>query len=629
MYTNLFFSEFYQTSMFEASVKTSVRSEKSNGFDSFLSKYQSGDFDFVKASSSSATSKLNKLKDISDPNEKIISLLVDHMKEVLRNISEGSSVVSFSFTEISSLRQVLVSSENLSIDEINSFLNANASSGSYLPDVLSSLDNINQEKINSENVYFPFSLVPYFATALESIGVKPFDITETIESSSDVEKGFSLKSFLENLDRIKAESIEKINSMANDESVSSLIGLDQKALLKNDTDLIEYSRLESVVKGIETIQSVFSLSGSEESLIKLDKNSLNKFVAAMEKRLNSKISDLDLYKKSILSSSKEKESDFVKSLLDIKGDISGESDIIQKNFITNEFNKKIVEESFMAWKRNQRLLSEENLNIQKSEYEQKLFEKSGEYSLFTSNPSGQSGIDSVLHFNNPLLNSVLNEMIQSQTLSDSFDFDIKDSDNGDNDLNTLFKSAVKNLKKEFSRDSSEDGSDYMDRSSSKGSGEVLKSTQSSSGTNLSKQVMEQIEKQILRTVKLGEKEVSFRLNPPDLGRLHLKIESVRNGLNIKIIAEKSSTHEIMVQQAQEFKNQLQSQGMQVSEVNVELAQNFDQAMARERKNSFENNSKNKNAPEIRGLNSGNKSETVSGIVSRKSIFSDNALDLMV
>jgi hypothetical protein len=68
--------------------------------------------------------------------------------------------------------------------------------------------------------------------------------------------------------------------------------------------------------------------------------------------------------------------------------------------------------------------------------------------------------------------------------------------------------------------------------------------------------------------------------------------------------------------------------MQVAEVNVELAQNFDQAMARERKNSFENNSKNRNISGVKGRNNREDNEKNSGIITRKMFFSDKAVDLM-
>lgn len=616
MYINLFCSEFYQTTMFEASVSKSAKSEESSGFDSFLRKYQKGEFEFLKSSSSEDLSKINDLSNITDPNEKIISRLVDHMKEVLRNISEGSSMVSFSITEISSIRQILVSSDNMSMNEIDNILNSN--SGSYLPDVLSSLENLENQQIKTENVYFPFSLIPYFATALESIGVKSIDITQTIESSTDIEKGFSLKGFLENLDRIKNESIGIIENFNESNEGGK-------------ADFLKYEINDSIIKGIETIQSVFDLSESKDSLINLDKSSLDKFVAAMEKRLNSKISDLELYKKSIESSSHEKESDFVKTLLNVKTNTDNTSALTGINFSNEDFSKQIFEQSFLSWKRNERLLSEINSDIVKSDFQQNFFENSHEYSLFTKLSSADPLSETVININNTGLGSSLNEIIQASVKSDKFDFDLEglNSEDDDNNITSLLKTNIKNLRKEFARDFSEEGSDFMDKSSSRSAGEVSKRAQAGSGANLSKQIMEQIEKQILRTVKLGEKEVSFRLNPPDLGRLHLKIESVMNGVNIKIIAEKSSTHELMVQQAQEFKNQLQSQGMQVAEVNVELAQNFDQAMARERKNSFENNSRNKDVPEIRGRRGENRAESGSGPVGRRQVLSDNSLDLMV
>ena len=641
MYTNIFFSGFKSLETFEVSSKSSFNSEKNSGFDAFLNKYQNSDFEFIKGSSSEAVSEIKDLTKLEDPNEKVIGLIVERMKEVLRNASKGSSFVSFSYTEISSLRQVLISSENLSMEEIDNALSSDKNTKSYLPDLFSSIDSLDKEKIDSKEVYFPFSFVPYFATALESIGVNSADIRSTIESSLDMEKGFSLKGLLDSIDEIKSKAIKTMETLGRDNKDLSF------------ENACHYELLSNLVKGIETIESVFELPQDKNSFIEIDKNSINNFMAAIEKRLNQSFSDLELYKKSLDNSSKNKEAEFVKNLFNeegqlfVKRDFNEEGQLSVKRdfheedqlFVKSHFNEKdlgkesfeltrnIFEDSFASWKRNQRVLSEENLKSIQADYQLKVFEKSHEYSFFANSPIDQPEIKA-LNLSTVLgLNSSFNELIQASVRNDKLNFTLEGSGGEEIDINikSLLEMNLKNLKKEKLNDFSEDRSDFMKNSLTRNSGGVSKAAQPGSGASLSKQIMEQIEKQILRTVRLGEKEVSFRLNPPDLGRLHLRIESVRNGLNIKIIAEKNSTHELMVQQAQEFKNQLQSQGMQVAEVNVELAHNFDQAMARERKNSFENQSKNKG---ISGVKAKNNSKENAGLVKKKMFFSDKAVDLI-
>lgn len=606
MYTNIFFSEFSQTSLFETSVKTSAKSEKNTGFDSFLNKYQNSDFEFIKEASSQDSDVLKDESNLDEPNEEFISMLVEHMKEVLRNASNGSSFVSFSYAEITSLRKILVSSESLSMEEIETVLSSGKNNQSYLPDLFSSLENVGKKPLDAENVYFPFSFVPYFATALESIGVKPDDITSAIESSSDLEKGFSLEGFLDSLEEIKFKALENLEKLQAENNMSF-----EKAS--------GFESFSSIIKGIETIEAVFELPKENNAVVNLDKNSLNKFLDAIETKLNSEISDTELYKKSLEASSNKQESEFVKNFFN--------ADASEKEVV--ELTRNIFEQSFLSWKREQRVLSEQNLIAVQADYKEKLFEKSHEYSLFTSLPNESSKMEGIIA-NNIGLNPSFNEIFQASSVNGKFDFDLEtiDGEDGDVDLKSLLKLSMKNQKKDSSELFSDEGSDFFDKSMSKNSAAAAKTSQANSSANLSKQIIEQVEKQVLRTVKLGQKEVSFRLNPPDLGRLHLKIESVRNGVNIKIIAEKGSTHEIMVQQAQEFKNQLQSQGMQVAEVNVELAQNFDQAMARERKNSFENNSKNRNISGVKGRNNREDNEKNSGIITRKMFFSDKAVDLM-
>jgi flagellar hook-length control protein FliK len=594
--------------MMGSSVKT-VNNQKSgeSGFDAFLRKFQEGDFEFLKTSGSQVSNDLNDLLGSQDSKEKFISQLVERMKEILRQASDDSSFVNFSSAEVSAFRQVMISAEVISEQELNSLTESmENSSGKYLPDLVEAFEGLKNYKADTENVYFPFSFVPFFETAMQSINLEHASIKDSVESSVDIEKGFSLESFLQSLKGIKA-GIEK--------SLETLEGNN-------------YEKEASKIKGIDTIVSVFEADDSDELSFNADRSKLEKFISAMEQKLKPGINNENTYKEALEGSAGKKESEFVTSLLENNSEFPG----------SGKIGGALFEQSFSSWKRKERLLNEAVTADIKEDFSMKKFQQSSDYKLFTKISSVELDLENYFSGGDKKSENLIQAKEILKTLESggksSFDADVLtekiDSKNQSESkgFGTLLERSVKKNSSLSSMDDSEnDSSDIMEKSGS----ERLSAKNASADKPkqaLHRNIMNQVEKQVLRTVKLGQKELSFQLNPPDLGKMHLKLENVRNGVNIRILAEKSSTHEILLQHAQEFKAQLQTQGMQVVEINVELASDFDQAMARERRNNSEGKNKGQNANRGKINRSEKISEDSSGTGFFKRPLLNSALDLM-
>ncbi len=565
MYNNLIFSEFFQSNIMGKNfskgygAKNEVLSgENGIGFSDFLRKFQDVDFDFIEAAGMENSLNINNLLSSQDSKEKVISLVAEKMKEALRRASDSSSFVSFSSVEVSFFRKIMVSIANFSgseseMEEIIGGLENSSTSGAYLPDMLKSIENIKKSGDDIENVFFPFSFIPYFETALESINLEPENIKSTIEKSLDIDKGLSLKDFIGSLKKLK----EKAES-----EIENFTGLEPEQYVEK-------------INGIEIIISVFEVSKSESQEINIDKKAFEKFISAMESRRLLKIDDKDIRIEFFKGSANKKEAVFVKSIANF--------------FVNGDFDK----ESFDSWRMRERILK--NIEAQKIDEDLsfKNFEKSHEYKFFTKILSVEMDMKNYFSDTGDITEKINGKM--------DFDNIFKEFSDADLDLSEVLESKDfdKLIERSSRKNIREKGLEEVSDLSEKISGEKkingrISDVSRESRANLQRQLINQIEKQILRTVRIGAKELSFRLNPPDLGKMHLRLESVRNGLNIKIIAEKISTHELLVNKAHEFKQQLQAQGMEVVEVNVELASDFDQAMARERnQNSRNGNNKSR------------------------------------
>lgn len=98
------------------------------------------------------------------------------------------------------------------------------------------------------------------------------------------------------------------------------------------------------------------------------------------------------------------------------------------------------------------------------------------------------------------------------------------------------------------------------------------------GRTLPMYVVDQVGRQIVRSVNNGESEIRLQIKPPSLGRLHMTIDNTSDGVRISILAENRTAKDLILANASELKIAIQSQGIQINEIDVQVSPDFQQAM---------------------------------------------------
>lgn len=134
-----------------------------------------------------------------------------------------------------------------------------------------------------------------------------------------------------------------------------------------------------------------------------------------------------------------------------------------------------------------------------------------------------------------------------------------------------------------------------------------------SGKTLPTFVMEQISRQLMKSVKKGDSELLINIKPPRLGRLQLSLENAANGLKISIVAEHSATKEMLASQINELRNLIVEQGVQLDSIDVEINKDFGANLAQQGNDfhsSKERRSRMAQAAKARGTRTGTINKNV-------------------
>lgn len=108
--------------------------------------------------------------------------------------------------------------------------------------------------------------------------------------------------------------------------------------------------------------------------------------------------------------------------------------------------------------------------------------------------------------------------------------------------------------------------------------------------NLPAYVTDQVARQISKAIRNGESEIKFHIKPPDMGRMELSITHTANGLKISILAEHSTTRDMLMNQASDLKSILADQGIRLEKMDVGMSGDFGgQSMAQARHDSDQSN----------------------------------------
>jgi flagellar hook-length control protein FliK len=97
--------------------------------------------------------------------------------------------------------------------------------------------------------------------------------------------------------------------------------------------------------------------------------------------------------------------------------------------------------------------------------------------------------------------------------------------------------------------------------------------------------MNQVGRQILRSLQRGNPEIQLQLKPPHLGRLQMRVDSGGDGIRVHIVTEHQGTRETLSSHANELRSFLAEQGIKLEKVDIQLDHSFDQSMAHSRQDS--------------------------------------------
>lgn len=137
-------------------------------------------------------------------------------------------------------------------------------------------------------------------------------------------------------------------------------------------------------------------------------------------------------------------------------------------------------------------------------------------------------------------------------------------------------------------------------------------------------LINQVGKQISRSILRGERVIRLQLKPPELGTVKIEMNIKDNILKLGMIAENSSVKELLLSNVHELKQVLVEQGVKLDKLDVQINYNFDQSLADSKESTKQNKKRNKGMYSIPFIE-----ESESQIMQRIVPIGDCLLDLMV
>jgi len=137
-------------------------------------------------------------------------------------------------------------------------------------------------------------------------------------------------------------------------------------------------------------------------------------------------------------------------------------------------------------------------------------------------------------------------------------------------------------------------------------------------------LINQVGKQISRSILRGERVIRLQLKPPELGTVKIEMNIKDNILKLGMIAENSSVKELLLSNVHELKQALLEQGVKLDKLDVQINYNFGQSLADSKESTKQNKKWNKGMNSIPFIEE-SESQIMQRIVSR----GDCLLDLMV
>jgi flagellar hook-length control protein FliK len=107
----------------------------------------------------------------------------------------------------------------------------------------------------------------------------------------------------------------------------------------------------------------------------------------------------------------------------------------------------------------------------------------------------------------------------------------------------------------------------------------LDRTPQSTENTLPNHVIDQLGRQISRSLIRGDGIVQLRLKPAELGTVRLEMQMTDNHMNVTVAAENGAVKELLLANVQELREMLQAQGIRLEKLDVQVGDNFRQAFS--------------------------------------------------
>ncbi|NOQ95879.1 MAG: hypothetical protein GQ555_04595 [Desulfobacterales bacterium] len=114
-------------------------------------------------------------------------------------------------------------------------------------------------------------------------------------------------------------------------------------------------------------------------------------------------------------------------------------------------------------------------------------------------------------------------------------------------------------------------------------------------------LVDQVGKQVARSVLRGERVIRLQLKPPELGAVKVEMDIKGNILKLWMIAENSSVREVLLTNANELREALAEQGVKLERLDVHINDDSNQSLAHSKEGPRD---RQKWFQEINGISSG-------------------------
>ena len=139
-------------------------------------------------------------------------------------------------------------------------------------------------------------------------------------------------------------------------------------------------------------------------------------------------------------------------------------------------------------------------------------------------------------------------------------------------------------------------------------------------------LIDQVGKQISRSILRGERVIRLQLKPPELGTLRVEMDMKDNILKLGMITENSSVKELLLSNVHELRQVLAEQGVKLERFDVQINYNFGQSLANSKEGLNEGQRWGQDINEVPFMAEGDTEDSISG--PRHMAAGDRLLDLV-